>query len=116
MFKKRLWAFVSNIVAIVLAFLIAYTFRFGWQPEDSFMNINDALVLSYLVLCYVIVFMFFKGSNTTGRRGLLALFKDAFLNTMFVAALFYLVTIYLITFIVKQIEKSLRKSDLRAEE
>ena len=34
---------------------------------------------------------------------------------MFVAALFYLATIYLISFIVKRIEKSLRKSDLRAE-
>ena len=35
---------------------------------------------------------------------------------MFVAALFYLATIYLITFIVKRIEKSLRRSDLRTEE
>ena len=40
----------------------------------------------------------------------------SYIVPMFVAALFYLVTIYLITFIVKQIEKSLRKSDLRAEE
>ncbi|MDO4508239.1 MAG: amino acid ABC transporter permease [Candidatus Saccharibacteria bacterium] len=35
---------------------------------------------------------------------------------MFVAALFYLATIYLITFIVKRVEKSFRKSDLRTEE
>ncbi|MBR2831291.1 amino acid ABC transporter permease [Candidatus Saccharibacteria bacterium] len=34
---------------------------------------------------------------------------------MFVAALFYLATIYLITFIVRRVEKALRKSDLRAE-
>ncbi|MBP5648233.1 amino acid ABC transporter permease [Candidatus Saccharibacteria bacterium] len=40
----------------------------------------------------------------------------SYIVPMFVAALFYLVTIYLITFIVKQIEKSLRKSDLRSEE
>ena len=40
----------------------------------------------------------------------------SYIVPMFVAALFYLVTIYLITFIVKQIEKSLRRSDLRAEE
>ena len=40
----------------------------------------------------------------------------SYIVPMFVAALFYLATIYLITFIVKQIEKSLRKSDLRAEE
>ncbi|MBQ2623317.1 amino acid ABC transporter permease [Candidatus Saccharibacteria bacterium] len=40
----------------------------------------------------------------------------SYIVPMFVAALFYLVTIYLITFIVKQIEKGLRKSDLRAEE
>lgn len=39
----------------------------------------------------------------------------SYIVPMFVAALFYLVTIYLITFIVKQIEKGLRKSDLRAE-
>ena len=35
---------------------------------------------------------------------------------MFAAALFYLATVYLITFIVKRIEKGLRRSDLRAEE
>ena len=40
----------------------------------------------------------------------------SYIVPMFVAALFYLATIYLITFIVKRIEKSLRKSDLRTEE
>ena len=40
----------------------------------------------------------------------------SYIVPMFVAALFYLATIYLITFLVKQIEKSLRQSDLRAEE
>ena len=39
----------------------------------------------------------------------------SYIVPMFVAALFYLATIYLITFIVKRIEKSLRKSDLRTE-
>ena len=39
----------------------------------------------------------------------------SYIVPMFVAALFYLSTIYLITFVVKRIEKSLRKSDLRAE-
>ena len=39
----------------------------------------------------------------------------SYIVPMFVAALFYLATIYLITFIVKKIEKSLRRSDLRAE-
>ena len=40
----------------------------------------------------------------------------SYIVPMFVAALFYLATIYLITFAIKRIEKSLRKSDLRAEE
>ena len=40
----------------------------------------------------------------------------SYIVPMFVAALFYLVTIYLITFVVKQVEKGLRKSDLRGEE
>lgn len=40
----------------------------------------------------------------------------SYLVPMVVAALFYLATIYLITFIVKRIEKGLRKSDLRTEE
>ena len=40
----------------------------------------------------------------------------SYIVPMFVAALFYLATIYLITFIVKRIERSLRKSDLRTEE
>ena len=40
----------------------------------------------------------------------------SYLVPMVVAALFYLATIYLITFIVKRIEKGLRKSDLRMEE
>lgn len=40
----------------------------------------------------------------------------SYIVPMFVAALFYLGTIYLITFIVKRIERSLRRSDLRAEE
>lgn len=40
----------------------------------------------------------------------------SYIVPMFVAALFYLGTIYLITFIVKRIEKGLRRSDLRAEE
>lgn len=39
----------------------------------------------------------------------------SYIVPMFVAALFYLTTIYLITFIVKRIEKSLRRSDLKAE-
>ena len=39
----------------------------------------------------------------------------SYIVPMVVAALFYLVTIYLITFVVKQIEKSLRRSDLRVE-
>lgn len=40
----------------------------------------------------------------------------SYIVPMFTAALFYLATIYLISFIVKRIEKSLRLSDLRAEE
>ena len=40
----------------------------------------------------------------------------SYIVPMFVAALFYLATIYLITFIVKRIERSLRRSDLRAED
>ncbi len=40
----------------------------------------------------------------------------SYIVPMFVAALFYLATIYFITFIVKRIEKSLRKSDMRIEE
>ena len=40
----------------------------------------------------------------------------SYIVPMFVAALFYLATIYLITFVVKRIEKGLRKSDLRTEE
>ncbi|MBR3332374.1 amino acid ABC transporter permease [Candidatus Saccharibacteria bacterium] len=39
----------------------------------------------------------------------------SYIVPMVVAALFYLATIYLITFAVKQVEKSLRKSDLRVE-
>ncbi|MBR2641014.1 amino acid ABC transporter permease [Candidatus Saccharibacteria bacterium] len=39
----------------------------------------------------------------------------SYIVPMFVAALFYLGTIYFITFIVKRIEKNLRRSDLRAE-
>ena len=39
----------------------------------------------------------------------------SYLVPMFTAALFYLGTIYLISFIVKRIENSLRKSDLRTE-
>lgn len=88
MFSRRLGTFISNIIAIVVAFLIAYTFRFGWETEDTFLNVNDALVLSYLVLCYVAVFMFYRGSNSSGTRGVLRLFKESFINTMFVAGLF----------------------------
>ncbi|MBR5621479.1 amino acid ABC transporter permease [Candidatus Saccharibacteria bacterium] len=40
----------------------------------------------------------------------------SYIVPMFVAALFYLATIYFITFIVKRIEKALRKSDLRTED
>ena len=40
----------------------------------------------------------------------------SYIVPMFVAALFYLATIYLITFIVKRIEKNLRRSDRRTEE
>ena len=88
MFSRRLGTFISNIIAIIAAFLVAYTFRFGWEPDDTFKNINDALVLSYLVLCYIAVFMFYRGSNTSGRRGLFRLLKESFLNTLFVAGLF----------------------------
>ena len=88
MFNRRFGTFISNFVAIIGAFLIAYTFRFGWEPDDTFRNVNDALVLSYLMFCYVAVFLFYRGSNVSGRRGLLRLFKEAFLNTVFVAGLF----------------------------
>lgn len=40
---------------------------------------------------------------------------SSYIVPMFVAALFYLAVVYLITFIIKRIEKGLRKSDLRAE-
>ena len=40
----------------------------------------------------------------------------SYIVPMFVAALFYLATIYLISFLVKRLEKSLRRSDLKAEE
>ena len=40
----------------------------------------------------------------------------SYIVPMFVAALFYLAVVYLITFIIKRIEKRLRKSDLRAAE
>ena len=40
----------------------------------------------------------------------------SYIVPMVVAALFYLATIYLITFIVKRVEKRLRRSDLRTEE
>ncbi len=39
----------------------------------------------------------------------------SYIVPMFTAALFYLATIYLITFVVKRIEKSLRRSDLNTE-
>lgn len=39
----------------------------------------------------------------------------SYIVPMFTAAMFYLATIYLISFVVKKIEKSLRKSDLRVE-
>ncbi|MBQ2660102.1 amino acid ABC transporter permease [Candidatus Saccharibacteria bacterium] len=38
---------------------------------------------------------------------------SSYIVPMFVAALFYLITVYLISFIIKQIEKGLRKSDNR---
>ena len=38
----------------------------------------------------------------------------SYIVPMFVAALFYLAVVYLLTFIIKRIEKGLRKSDLRA--
>ena len=40
----------------------------------------------------------------------------SYIVPMFVAALFYLATIYLITFIVRRVEKSLRKSERKVEE
>ena len=40
----------------------------------------------------------------------------SYIVPMFVAALFYLATIYLISFLVKRLDKSLRRSDLKAEE
>ena len=40
----------------------------------------------------------------------------SYIVPMFVAALFYLAVVYLITFIIKRIEKRLRKSDLKAAE
>ena len=85
---RRLGTFISNVMAIVAAFLIAYTFRFGWDQDDTFRNINDAMVLSYLLLCYVAVFLFYRGSNVSGRRGMLKLFKETIISTGLVAALF----------------------------
>ena len=88
MFSRRIGTFISNIIAIIGSFLMAYTFRFGWEADDSFLNVNDALVLSYLLFCYFAVFLFYRGSRVPGRRGILRLFKESFLNTLFVAGLF----------------------------
>ncbi len=88
MFNRRLGTFVSNVIAIVLAFLIAYTFRFGWQTDDTFLNINDALVISYLLLCYVLVFMFYRGSANPSHRGIFHHIKLSFINTVLVSAIF----------------------------
>lgn len=88
MFSRRIGTFISNIIAIIGSFLMAYTFRFGWEADDSFLNVNDALVLSYLLFCYFAVFLFYRGSKVSGRRGFLRLFKESFLNTLFVAGLF----------------------------
>ena len=38
----------------------------------------------------------------------------SYIVPMFVAALFYLATVYLITFIIRRIEKHLRRSEMRA--
>ena len=40
----------------------------------------------------------------------------SYIVPMFVAALFYLIVIYFITFIIKRIEKHLKKSDLKTSE
>ena len=88
MFSRRIGTFISNIIAIIVSFLMAYTFRFGWEAEDSFLNVNDALVLSYLLFCYFAIFLFYRGSRVPGRRGFLRLFKETFISTLFVAGLF----------------------------
>ena len=88
MFSRRIGTFISNIIAIIVAFLFAYTFRFGWEPDDTFRNINDALVLSYLLLCYVLVFVFYRGSSALGRRGILRLFKECLISVLFTAGAF----------------------------
>ena len=88
MLNKRIGTFISNVLAIILAFLFAYTFRFGWEPDDTFRNINDALVVSYLLLCYVLVFLFYRGSSSTGRRGFLQIFKETVLSVLFTAGIF----------------------------
>lgn len=88
MLSRRIGTFISNVIAIIISFLFAYTFRFGWEPDDTFRNINDALVLSYLLLCYVLVFMFYRGSNVSGRRGILRLFKECFISVILTAGAF----------------------------
>ena len=89
MLSRRLQTFISNVIAIILSFLFAYTLRFGWDPDETFNpNVNDALVLSYLLLCYVLVFLFYRGSNVSGRRGLFRLFKECLISVIFTAAIF----------------------------
>lgn len=91
MLGKRLETFISNILAILLAFLFSYTLRFGWTSDDSFHNINDALVLSYLLFCYVAVFLFYHGSDLSGHGIVFKLIKDAFINTFLFAGLFAII-------------------------
>ncbi len=92
MLNQRLRSFVSNIAAIFIAFLFAYTFRFGWLPEDdTFNNINDALVIYYLFFCYLLVFLFYRPTKTPNRRGLFRLFKESFINTILIAAIFSMI-------------------------
>lgn len=80
---------VTNAVTITVSFLIAYTWRFGWQQDEpAFLNVNEATVFAFLVLAYLVVFTVYHPAPVSGRRGLLRLAKETFITNIFMAGVF----------------------------
>jgi len=85
----RLISFVTNFLSILASFGLAYASRFGWSSDEpAFNNINDALVLSLLLLSYLIAFFVYNPSKTVGSASVFRRIKEAVINNLIMAVVF----------------------------
>ncbi|MDO4979095.1 MAG: sugar transferase [Candidatus Saccharibacteria bacterium] len=89
MLKRRIGIFIANIIALLCSFLFTYVLRFGWMPDEpAFFNVNEALVLTYLLFSFLVSWFIYRPKTSSDKTGVFQLVKHTFITTLLMAAVF----------------------------